>query len=154
MNGLLLQQLAFITGYEDADCVQFFRRGAPFLGRLPCSGIGTPRLEAGDISVSLLREHAHANNAALVASLREDARAEELLSLTKADASLGRMSVPQVFDPSLLQGMLLAPRFPVVREKEDGSSAVRPVDNFSWSSLKQAGLGKTERKRKQKAALA
>jgi len=72
--------------------------------------------------------------------------------LTQADAKLGRMSEPQVFNPDKLQGVRLAPRFPVVKEKEDGSKAVRPVDNFSWSSLDQNGLGKTERKRKQKAA--
>ena len=64
------------------------------------------------------------------ASLPEDVHAKELLSLTKADAVLGRMSVPQVFNPLMLHGILLAPRFPVVKEKEDGSCAVRTVDNF------------------------
>ena len=58
VNGLLLQQLAFITGYEDAESVQFFRRGAPFLERFPCSGVGTPRHDAVEFSEVALREQA------------------------------------------------------------------------------------------------
>ena len=42
VNGLLLEQLAAVTGHVDAQFVEFFRKGAPFLGVLPCSGIGEP----------------------------------------------------------------------------------------------------------------
>jgi len=64
VNGLLLQQLAFITGYDDAECVQFFRHGAPFVGMLPCSGIGTPRHGVTEQSAEVLREQAQTSNAA------------------------------------------------------------------------------------------
>ena len=153
VNGLLLQQLAIISGHKDLECVEFFRQGAPFLGKLPCSGNGTPIVASGDKSVSMLRELCVESNAALVGSLREDVHAQELLRLTHADADLGRMSVPQIFDADKLQHVRLAPRFPVVKQKEDGAVAIRPVDNFSWSDLKlHKGLAKTVRKRRQKAA--
>ena len=154
VNGLLLQQLATITEHKDPECVSFFRQGAPFLGQLPCSGNGTPFVvvASSQESVEVLREQCAVSNAALVGSLREDVHAQDLLKLTRADAKLGRMSEPQLFDDSKLQGVRLAPRFPVVKQNEDGSTKVRPVDNFSWSALKQNGLAKSERKRRQKAA--
>jgi len=133
--------------------VDFFRKGAPFLGKLPCSGNGTP-IDAGvEVSGAGLRKLCAGSNAALVVSLREVEQAQDLLDLTRADAALGRMSSPEVFDAVKLQDVRLAPRFPVVKQKEDGSTSVRPVDNFAWSDLKQhTGMSRTERKRKQKAA--
>ena len=131
VNGLLLQQLAAITEHKDPQCVDFFRQGAPFLGQLPCSGNGSSLIASSQESVEVLREQCAVSNAALVQSLREDVHAENLLMLTRNDAKLGRMSEPQLFDESKLEGVRLSPRFPVVKQKEDGSTCVRPVDKSS-----------------------
>jgi hypothetical protein len=87
VNGLLLQQLATVTNHNDPSCVDFFRKGAPFLGKLPCSGNGTP-IDAGvEVSGAGLRKLCAGSNAALVVSLREVVQAQDLLDLTRADAA-------------------------------------------------------------------
>ena len=42
VNGYLFQELLLASGYQDAECIEFFRSGAPMAGELDCSGIGTP----------------------------------------------------------------------------------------------------------------
>ena len=74
------------------------------------------------------------NNRKLVASLREDDLAPELLEATQKDIRLGRMGALQEYDEAQCAGTLLHPRFGVSQQKEDGSVKVRPVDNFSWSA--------------------
>lgn len=153
VNGLLLEQLAFITGHVDRECVEFFRRGAPFVGKLPCSGIGEAVAEGvATISVSDLQANCVANNETLLDYLREEAESEELFKQTQQDAQLGRMSQPVLFDAAALRSTRLVPRFAVVKMKDDGSFAVRPVDHFSWSAVRATGTGKTQHRRLQKAA--
>ena len=93
------------------------------------------------------------SNRGLLASLREDANADELDRLAWADAKLGRMSDPVVVNaisdhlarfqfrshwPACSSYVFwlvrLVPRFSVVQGlRPDGSDKVRPIDNFSWS---------------------
>ena len=140
VNGLLLEHLAMVTGHVDPECVEFFRKGAPFLGVLPRSGIGDPCEPLAGKSLSVLRRECQQSNAALVGSLREAEKSQELFDCTEADAKLGRMSPPVPFDAEAMKSVRLSPRFAVEKVKADGSTAIRPVDHFSWGSLEAQGL--------------
>ena len=108
--------------------------GAPLFGLLERSGIGEAVKCDSKVEVESSREHLARSNGQLLASLREDAYAAELMSLTENDSALGRMSPPVPVEQCDLGSMLLAPRFAVEQGlKKDGSVKIRAVDNFSWS---------------------
>ena len=71
---------------------------------------------------------------ALLAELREDEHAGELLRLTREDADMGRMSWPIPVKEGGVKECLLCPRFAVRQSKTDGSIKLRAVDNLSWSA--------------------
>ena len=97
-----------------------------------------------------LRKDCARSNALLLEQLHESEFAAELLELTRADAALGRMSMPVPVEDVDLSSIRLAPRFAVVQgEHEDGRPKVRPVDHFSWSAPPE-GTTKREGKRKMK----
>ena len=135
VNGLLLQHLATITRFGDSECVQFFRKGAPFVGELPACGIGPPVAAQASRPVAELRHRCYDNNVALLSSLREDSSSRALFDAVHADAQLGRMSEAVPIEEVCLHSVRLAPRFAVLKAKESGEVSVRPIDNFSWSEL-------------------
>ena len=136
VDGLLLQQLATITEHKDPQCVSFFRQGAPFLGQLPCSGNGTPLVIKQPGICGSVAGAVRCEQCSIGAVAARGCACAKVAHAYADDAKLGRMSEPQLFVESKLEGVRLAPRFPVVKQKEDGSTCVRPVDNFSWSALK------------------
>ena len=138
-NGLLFQQLLEATGYCDVDCVNMLRHGADMLGVLKRSGIGAPlAVEEAKCSEQLRKDMA-ASNRALLQELREDELSHTLMKLTLDDASLGRMTHPQLITDNSSQSCLLCPRFGVQQLKPDGRVKVRAVDNFSWAPGPAAG---------------
>ena len=151
---LLMDQLATVTNHCDKECVQFMRIGAPFTYQLESSGVGEMVEVPAEQPAGVLGAHCLEHNLALLGTLREDAHAEALLKAACEDAKYGRMTVPRKVECSddLLQHELLHPRFSAVQEKPDGSTKVRPIDNFSWSALRPTGMGQLARKRKIKAA--
>ena len=73
-----------------------------------------------------------------------------MLELARADAALGRMSMPVPVEDADLSSIRVSPRFAVVQgEHEDGRPKVRPVEHFSWSAPPE-GTTKREGKRKMK----
>ena len=150
---LLMEQLATVTDHRDKECVQFMRVGAPFTYQLPSSGLGEVLPDPAGMPSGILGGHCREHNQALLGSLHEDSHAEALLKAACEDAKLGRMSMPTriIGNELILDDVLLHPRFAAVQEKPDGSSKVRPIDNFSWSALKPSGVGQMARKRKIKA---
>ena len=64
--------------------------------------------------------------------LREDADAQKLFDITKADADMHRMSQPVELREFDHENILLQPRFAVTQTRLDGSSKTRAVDHFSW----------------------
>ena len=64
--------------------------------------------------------------------LREDADAQKLFDITKADADMHRMSQPVELREFDHEKILLQPRFAVTQTRLDGSSKTRAVDHFSW----------------------
>ena len=68
VNGPLLEALVDITGFTDKDCIEFFRKGAPLLGKLDHSGVGEEKSFAPHASVDELWSACAANNKALVAT--------------------------------------------------------------------------------------
>ena len=147
VNGLLFEHLATITQFGDSESVQFFRRGAPFVGELPACGIGPAVAVPVARPVEELRGRCLDNNVALLGSLREDRFASHLFDAVQADAQLGRMSAPVPVDDVCLRSVRLAPRFSVHKTKEDGELSVRPIDNFSWSELGCTQQGGRSRQR-------
>ena len=74
------------------------------------SGFGVP-IECPTVpeAEATLRNHCLASNAKLLAKLREDPFAKDLMELTRKDAALGRMSEPVPADLSQLGDVLLVP---------------------------------------------
>ena len=108
------------------------RKGGAFLGELERSGIGTP-IETVQGSTDKLGQGVRERNVKLLESLVEDTNSQELLRIARADAELGRMSMPEKLGGSVPSDLLLHPRFGVCQEKSDGTRKCRAVDNFSWS---------------------
>ncbi|CAK0791693.1 unnamed protein product, partial [Prorocentrum cordatum] len=127
-------------------------KGAPLLGNLEYSGNGralSPEERAGDTGAELarLRASALACNGLILASIRGDPLASELLRETREEADLGRMPPPRAFRPDISAAELaaawgetirLVPRFGVSQPKPDGSLKVRPVDDFTRSRVNGA----------------
>ena len=135
VNGPLLYALAAISGHIDPACIEFFRSGAPLYGMLARSGIGVHVECPGVPEVEeAMMAHCLQRNTQLIASLREDTFAAELMELTRKDAQLGRMTVPVPVEQCDLSEVLLVPRFGVDQGiQADGTVKIRAVDNFSWS---------------------
>ena len=106
------------------------------IGVLAQSGVGSPieQTEEPEVkSISNIFARAEFSNAALLKQLREDEHSHELLSMTKDDAALGRMSAPVPISNTSANEILLCPRFAVPQWRADGSLKLRAVDHFSWS---------------------
>jgi len=130
VNGPLMHELALRAEHCDVACVDFFRQGAPLLGKLEYSGIGDEKVFKEHQSLNLLKANCGMQNRKLLQTLREDERSIALLELTSKDAALGRMSLPMDIKCVDLDNIVLAPRFAVAQGlKEDGSEKVRAVDN-------------------------
>jgi hypothetical protein len=121
--------------------------GAALLGELPISGVGSPVAEGCDLvpDLAALERSCAASNAALVAELRLDVHADELMRITLDDAAMGRMTTPIPIEQCDTSRMLLHPRFGVEQHREDGSLKVRAVDNFSWASADVSAVHSGER---------
>ena len=153
-NGHLFLELARATGFADLDGVELLRKGASMIEELECSGMGTPLPQGLHKPAEMLRQTCRASNRALLAELREDPKAEELLRVTCEDAEKGRMSAPAPVDMQKLEHVRLNPRyghscacamfwrgpcgvacrFAVEQEKPDGAMKTRPIDDLSWSA--------------------
>ncbi|CAK0846148.1 unnamed protein product, partial [Prorocentrum cordatum] len=147
-----MRQLARESAWHDAECADFPTRGAPLMGNLACSGNGRalgPGERPGDAGAAVeeLRSSALAGNASLLSSIRADPLASELLQKARGEAGLGRMSPPRAFKPGVSASELaaawgetirLAPRFGVPQPKPDGSTKVRPMDDFTRSGVNGA----------------
>ena len=102
---------------------------------------------AGPIqSAAALWETRGASNAELLGELKQDAHAQELLTLTRRDAELNRMTQPVPISAEALDAWLLSPRFAVAQDKPDGRVKIRPVDNFSWGAHAEGEQGKMSKK--------
>ena len=135
VNGPLLERLAHRAGFEDLACIEFFRWGAPAAGPLPPSGSGAPTARDKAMPVVDLLRSAEKVNAAMIASLREDKHASELLRVTAQDVAAGRMRDLSKVGDLDLNSVILSPRFGVEQVKSDGSVRVRPIDDLSRSKL-------------------
>ena len=101
--------------------------------------------------VQELRARCCQNNAALLQSLREDTHSKELFEAVVADERLGRMTSPVLAKSLDLGSVRLAPRFAIEQMKDDGSLAIRPIDNFSWSEQRApASDGRSKQRRQMK----
>jgi len=125
VDGPTIGAIAAEIGWAD-DVERLFREGAPFVGALPASGVAKRRVVREEREpVSDLMGRAEAQNAAIIASLRDDAHAAELHAGAVADAALGRMTTPVPVDDLALHDKILAPRFSVEQgHKPDGSPKV------------------------------
>ena len=104
------------------------------LEELHCSGVGDPIQCDRVKSIADLRNGCATSNEALIREMRADPEAETLLECTRADAALGRMTMPVPYKAEEWKNVLLHPRFSVTQGREDGSVKVRPIDNLSWST--------------------
>ena len=139
VNGYLLEELLRASGHCDTAVVDLFRKGALMLGELERSGVGKPLDKDVVGSVATLQAGCAQSNRALLEQLRVDPNADARLEIMKEDARLGRMSAPVPFSTAACSGMLLNPRFGVIKEKEGSEVQVRAVDHLSWSPSTRVG---------------
>ena len=102
------------------------------LGLIESSGIGVPVASKEARPTQGLKNKCMKHNEQLMKVLREDENSEWLFSEAEADARLGRMSAPAVWDGKD-DTCLFHPRFAASQTKPNGSIKLRAVDNFSWS---------------------
>ena len=139
VNGPLLERLARRSGFHDPGAVELFRRGAPFVGMLPCSGNGVPIAQPVAPRKRELLVDVEGRNRRVLARLRDDGKGSALLAQARKEAAeTGRISVPVPVEEVDLSSVLLTPRFPVEKLKEDGSISVRAVDDCTASEANAA----------------
>jgi len=78
----------------------------------------------------------HSHNKALLASLRDSEHGETLLEQAKAEVKNHRLMNVEPLDSDGEAPYLLSPRFGLVQHKTDGSTKIRAIDNFSWSTAR------------------
>ena len=128
VNGPLLQELAHASSFSDCSCVNFFRHGAPFIGKLDC---------IDESAGHELRASTLDNNRAVRKGLSSDNFASELSAQVEADVCLNRMTAP-VPVPHDLSDIRLSPRFGVEQGlKADGSIKIRAIDDCTRSGINE-----------------
>ena len=137
VNGPLCEALASELQYHDPECVNLFREGARISGDLPASGHGRaiPRKTKGYEDASTLLSSALDRNTALLASLKPDAHAIEILEQTSAESRTGRISAPVSVSSINLSRVILSPRFAVEQQRPGGKTKLRLVDDLSRSGI-------------------
>ena len=147
VNGPLLSLLADAIGHSDPDVVEFFReacarapraaprrrrapfahrQGAPLVGLLPRTGLGTAKEHAAHTPLSVLTTEAPARNAKFLGRGRADPHADALHSEALKESELGRVTKPEPAAVAELEGAVLVPRFGVEQGlRPDGSIKVR-----------------------------
>ena len=117
-------------------------RDGAALGVLPFSGIGAPVENQPHASIADMKASCGKNNRALLASLDENPNSSELLSLTRADSCMGRMTDPVEISQLDLDKHCVARRFAVEQGlRPDGSLKLRPCDDETASGTNPALLG-------------
>ena len=135
-NGPLLEMLLRTCKHVDPGCADLFRQGAPLLGKLPMSGIGTPEQKRSHESIDKLWATAAQGNGAILKKLHEDKHSQELFSQTVQEATLGRMTMPRPIEEFHLGSLRFSQRFSVEQgSRPDGSIKVRCVDGCTESGI-------------------
>ena len=72
VNGPAMEALAKATGYTDTSCIDFFRYGAPLMGKLPQTTNGREEKYSEPVAVEDLMRSTRALNKKLVHTLKEE----------------------------------------------------------------------------------
>jgi hypothetical protein len=138
VNGPLAMELAVATGFDDPECIEALRQGAPALGVLPKAADAVPHAYPVGESAQELWDSCRVRNKALVESLRLDKHADFLLQQTVADVKEGRMTGPVKADTLDPDSVLLARRFSREQGKRaDGSLKLRAVDDRTSNGVNE-----------------
>lgn len=136
VNGPLLQHLAEITQYKDAECVEMFRSGAQMSGVLRETCNGKRHNHGVPESVAAFEASCENRNARLLSSLSTDKNAAKLLAQMHDEAVLGWLSTPVRCSEADVDGETsYARRFSVEQFRPDGTAKIRAVDDYSESGL-------------------
>ena len=139
VNGPLCQELLKQCGHKDESVVGLFKHGARILGRAPMAFNGVPADFDEPTPVCELRARCAKQNSEVLKRMREDSKhSAELWRQTLAEVELGRMTAPKKATAVDLAAILLSPRFGAAQTKEDGSTRVRSIDDFSISLVNGA----------------
>lgn len=125
VNGPLLAMLAESCGFHDTACVGLFRTGSDIIGRLPCSGNGMPIDPNLSFDKKALLAGVAARNAEMLKRARVDPYSSDLVAQTRADAKLGRMTMPRPACELDLSRISVCQRFGMVQGRWCSSVAIR-----------------------------
>jgi hypothetical protein len=129
-NGPIAEELAAECMYSDAACINIFREGGDVVGDLVDSGCGKPAEFRAACSVEALKAECGVNNRKLLASLKQDEFACELMDEMYAEAAIGRVTYPVPIKHVDLECSVIARRFAIPKASgEDGEVTVRCVDD-------------------------
>jgi hypothetical protein len=79
VNGPALRALAEAADHPDLDCIDFFRVGAPLIGKLPYSHNGKQQQYDEHCSIDALWRAAKSQNLQIIANLKDDPHSAELM---------------------------------------------------------------------------
>ena len=105
--------LARAADWHDAKCIDFFRHGAPLLGVLETSGVGTPVDDAEGGNPDRVLEKLVHRNSKILSQLKDDALSGELLQISAKELELGRLRGPIPLLELDLEACAVATRFGV-----------------------------------------
>ena len=138
-NGPLAEWVAVQAKYVDPEAVQMFRKGARVIGRLACSGVGTPKEYKPGLPSAELRDTCKLHNEQLLKSLRQDPHVEALVQEMKLEASKGLMTDLLPAGDIDQESNLIARRFAIEQgRREDGTIKIRACDDEKESGCNKA----------------
>jgi len=113
VNGPMLTDLAKAAAYNDLEAIDAFKTGASFYGVLDVCSIGEQIEYIIPEPMDELYWDCERSNHELLEQLKTSEHADELLELTRADAKLGRMTMPVPIEEIELDKIRLCRRFAV-----------------------------------------
>ena len=110
------------------------------MGKLARTGNGTPLSKPPSLTVKQLEQQRTKSNSDILKKIKDDTKmSSQLLQACQDDQAKGRMDRPRLSHEVDLEVVTLSPRFAVVQgKKDDGSTRVRPIDDFTKSGCNAA----------------
>ena len=150
VGGMLFEALLRATEYVDCECVDMFREGSSFVlrarrmcvfvvlctklvGLLDHAGLGEHVPCSSRISEDELWEKRSQHNKSLLNRMRDDVHSQWLFEHTCKESQRGWNSKPEPVTDSMIDDVLMSPRFAIAQSRPDGSSKFRAIDNLSYS---------------------
>lgn len=138
INGPLMKLLAARAGHKDTAAVDMFRYGADATGLMTYTGLPcTKEYAKASLKAEKLNEEKLVRNSKTIKAMQKvEEEQEKLIEEIRADASLGRMSMPRELSMQDMESFLLTRRFGINQGlRSDGTVKIRSIDDMTASGV-------------------